>query len=317
MMRLLPLGILGAILLFSCVVLVTEQERGVVTRFGAYARSLSPGLHLKMPWPIESSQTLNATKINSITLNVPVLTNDENIVNVEINVQYRVKDAKQYLFGTRNADEVLQQAALSTVREQIGHNTLDTVLGSRGALAVTARANLQKSLDAYRTGLVVTGLALPNARPPDEVKPAFDDVNSAQQDKDRLVSLAQAYKAKVVPEARGEAARLRTTAEGYRQSVIANAQGDAARFDEIIPAYKAAPEATRKRMWLDTVSDVIAKNRVLVSGDSKPILYMPSNASAAQGNATGNAPQAPDAAAVSEAAENATRPVRATRGGRD
>lgn len=312
-MRWLPIAIPVAFIVLSSTVLVTEQERGVVSRFGAYSRSLSPGIHFKLPWPIESAQTINATKIQSMSRTVPVLTNDENIVQVEVNVQYRVKDPKQYLFGTRSADEVLEQATLSTVREQVGHNTLDTVLGSRGAIAVLARSNLQKSLDAYRTGLVVTGLNLPNARPPDEVKPAFDDVNSAQQDKDRLVSLAQAYKAKVVPEARGEAAKLRTAAEGYRQSTIATAQGDAARFNELVPAYKGAPEATRKRMWLDTVAEVVSKNRVVLSGDSKPILYVPN----APSEPTAKTVQ-PDAAAVTAATEaDATRPTRETRGGRD
>ncbi len=312
-MRWLPIAVPVILIALSSTVLVTEQERGVVSRFGAYSRSLSPGIHFKLPWPIESAQTLNATKIQSMSRTVPVLTNDENIVQVEVNVQYRVKDPKQYLFGTRSADEVLEQATLSTVREQVGHNTLDTVLGSRGAIAVLARTNLQKSLDAYRTGLVVTGLNLPNARPPDEVKPAFDDVNSAQQDKDRLVSLAQAYKAKVVPEARGEAAKLRTAAEGYRQSTIAAAQGDAARFNELVPAYKGAPEATRKRLWLDTVAEVVSKNRVVLSGDSKPILYVPN----APTEPTAKAVQ-PDAAAVNAATEaDATRPIRATRAGRD
>lgn len=299
------LAALALLVILNTVVLVTEQERAVVLRFGAYARSLAPGLHLKAPWPIESVTTINATKINSLTKTVPVLTNDENIVQVEVNVQYRVKDAKQYLFGTRDADQVLEQAALSTVREQVGHNTLDTVLGSRGALAVSARANLQKSLDAYRTGIAVTELNLPNARPPEEVKPAFDDVNSAQQDKDRLISIAQAYKAKVVPEARGQAANTRTIAEGYKQSVVANATGDAARFDEIVPAYKAAPEATRKRMWLDTVSEVVRQNRVVVSGDSKPIIYVPDKPT--------TAPQAATAPAVVESLTEETGAVRATR----
>ena len=301
------LGALALIVLFNCVVLVTEQERAVVLRFGAYARSLNPGLHLKAPWPIESVTTINATKINSLTKTVPVLTNDENIVQVEVNVQYRVKDAKQYLFGTRNADQVLEQAAMSTVREQVGHNTLDTVLGSRGALAVTARSNLQKSLDAYRTGLFVTELNLPNARPPDEVKPAFDDVNSAQQDKDRLISIAQAYKAKVVPEARGQAANTRTVAQGYKQSVIATATGDAARFDQIVPAYKNAPEATRKRMWLDTVSEVVAQNKVVISGNSKPIIYVPDSANSPKAQQTATEPP------VVQSMTEETGPVRATR----
>src|SRR5690606_6920160 len=201
-------------LVFNTFVLVTEQERGVVLRFGQYARILQPGPHLKLPWPLERVTKVNATAIKTFSTTVPVLTSDENIVRVEINVQYRVGEPQQYLFGTRDADAMLGQAVLSTVREQVGRSTLDTVLGARGALAISAREQLQASLDAYRTGLVVTELNLPNARPPEEVKPAFDDVNSAQQDKDRLISEAEAYAAQVVPEARGHAARIRNVAEG-------------------------------------------------------------------------------------------------------
>jgi membrane protease subunit HflK len=192
-------------------------------------------------------------QIETFNETVPVLTRDENIVNVEINVQYRIGDAQAYLFGTRNADDVLKQAALSTVREQVGRADLDTVLGARNALAVTARDQLQKSLATYGTGLNVTELNLPNARPPEEVKPAFDDVNSAQQDKDRVTSEAIAYAAKVVPVARGEAARTRTVSEGYKTAAIARATGDATRFSLLVEQYKAAPDVTRKRLWLDTV----------------------------------------------------------------
>ncbi|MFD0740407.1 FtsH protease activity modulator HflK [Lysobacter koreensis] len=266
---------LGLWLLFNCFVLITEQQRGVVLRFGQFARVLQPGPHLKAPWPIERVTKLNATQIKTFSDNVPVLTRDENIVQVEVNVQYRVSDPQMYLFGSRDADQVLQQAALSTVREQVGRSTLDTVLGARAALAVLARDQLQKSLDAYRTGLVVTELNLPNARPPEEVKPAFDDVNSAQQDKDRLISEARAYAAQVVPEARGQAARVRTVAEGYKTASVARAQGDADRFSLLVDQYKAAPDVTRKRLWLETVQEVLAGNRKIVGGDSRQLIYVP------------------------------------------
>ncbi|GAA5011227.1 FtsH protease activity modulator HflK [Pseudoluteimonas lycopersici] len=259
-------------------VLVTEQQRGVVLRFGQFARVMQPGPHLKMPWPVERVIKVEATQIQTFSDNVPVLTSDENIVKVEINVQYRVRDPQLYLFGTRDAREVLAQAALSTVREQVGRSNLDTVLGAREALAVSARQRLQKSLDAYRTGLVVTELNLPNARPPEEVKPAFDDVNSAQQDRDRLVSEAQAYAARVVPEARGKAARVRTVAEGYKTAAIATATGDAQRFDLLVAQYKAAPEVTRKRLWLETVQDVLSRNRTVVGGDGRQLIYVPMSA---------------------------------------
>jgi modulator of FtsH protease HflK len=286
--RWLPV-LLGLWLLFSSFVLIAEQQRGVVLRFGQFARMMEPGPNLKLPWPIERVIKVNATQIKTFSDNVPVLTADENIVQVEINVQYRVADPKQYLFGTRDADAVLTQASLSAVRELVGRSTLDTVLGARNAIAVSARSNLQRSLDAYRTGIVVTELNLPNARPPEEVKPAFDDVNSAQQDKDRVISEARAYAAKVVPEARGDAARVRATSEGYKTATVARATGDAQRFPLLVEQYKSAPDVTRKRLWLETVEDVLAQNRTIVGGDSRQILYVPM-ASAGAGSAAAPAP---------------------------
>lgn len=268
-------GLVALWLIFSCFVLVTEQQRGVVLQFGKYSRTMAPGPGFKLPWPIESVYKVNATEIKNYSDSVPVLTSDENIVQVEINVQYRISDARLSLFGTRDAEEMLKQAALSSVREQVGRSTLDTVLGARDALAVAARVRLQKSLENYNTGLAVTELNLPNARPPEEVKPAFDDVNSAQQDKDRLISEARAYAAKIVPEARGEAARTRTVAEGYKTASIARATGDASRFTSLLQQYRGAPEVTRKRLWLETVQKVLADNRKIVGGDSRQLLYLP------------------------------------------
>lgn len=281
---------IGLWLVFNMFVLVTEQQRGVVLRFGQFERVLQPGPHFKAPWPIETVTKINATQIKTFSDNVPVLTRDENIVQVEINVQYRTNDPQRYLFGTRDADAFLQQAALSTVREQVGRSTLDTVLGARDALAVQARVQLQKSLDAYRTGLSVTELNLANARPPEEVKPAFDDVNSAQQDKDRLISEAQAYAAQIVPEARGQAQRVRTVAQGYKTASVVRAQGDADRFTLVVDAYQTAPEVTRKRLWLETVQDVLTGNRKIVGGDSRQLIYVPM---AENERGSGNAAQAP------------------------
>ena len=302
-------------LALNCFVLVTEQQRGVVLRFGQFSRIMQPGPNLKLPWPIEKVTKVAATQIKTFSETVPVLTRDENIVSVEINVQYRVGDARRYLFGTRDGDKVLEQAALSTVREQVGRSTLDTVLGARSALATSARAQLQSSLDAYRTGLIVTELNLPNARPPEEVKPAFDDVNSAQQDKDRLTSEAQAYAAKIVPEARGEAARTRTVADGYKTASIARATGDAQRFSLLLAEYKGAPEVTRKRLWLDTVQQVLANNRKVVGGDGRQLIYVPMGQGA--GNAAATPPVLPQdlisppvSATPDEPAARTPRPTR-------
>ncbi|WDS37232.1 FtsH protease activity modulator HflK [Pseudoxanthomonas sp.] len=268
---------------FSSFQLIGEQQRGVVLRFGQFVRIMQPGPNLKWPWPIESVRNVAVTTIQTFSNTLPVLTSDENIVNVTVNVQYRIDDPRQYLYGTAAADEVMTQAAQSAVREQVGRATLEDVLNKRGPLATAAKDRLQAALNAYRSGLVVTDLTLPNARPPDEVKPAFDDVNSAQQSRERLVNEAQAYAARVVPEARGEAARTRTAAQGYKEAAIANAQGDADRFTLLEQQYSAAPETTRKRLWLETVEQVLAHNRKVVGADGRQLIYVPMDAGAQAG----------------------------------
>ena len=299
-------------LAFNCFVLVAEQQRGVVLRFGQFDRVMQPGPNFKLPWPIESVIKVNATQIKNYEASVPVLTRDENIVDVSINVQYKVADPKLYLFGTRDGDEVLKQAALSTVREQVGRSDLDTVLGAREQLAVSARDRLQKSLEAYRTGLQVTELNLPDARPPQQVTPAFDVVNSAQQDQQRLISEARAYAAKIVPEARGQAARVRTVSEGYKTAEIARATGDAERFSLLVAQYKGAPDVTRKRLWLETLQDVLAKNRKVVGGDGRQLIYVPMDAAGKPAAAAATLP-----ALVSPPVEASTEdPARPGRSGR-
>jgi membrane protease subunit HflK len=306
-------GILAALwLAFNCFVLVAEQQRAVVLRFGQMARVLQPGPHLKLPWPIERVLKVNATTIKTFSDTVPVLTSDENIVSVEVNVQYRVDDPKLYLFGTRDAEQMLQQATLSAVREQVGRSDLDTVLSARAALSVSAKERLQSALKAYRTGLSVTELNLPNARPPEEVKPAFDDVNSAQQDKDRLTSEARAYAAKIVPEARGQAARVRTVAEGYKTASIDRATGDATRFSLLLDQYRLAPEVTRKRLWLETVQRVLGENRKII-GDGKQLIYVPMAATGADAAAAPTVVPADVASPTVTATTTETRPDRSQR----
>jgi len=266
---------LVVILLFNCFTLIGEQERGVVLRFGQVARTMQPGPNFKLPWPIESVIKVNATRVRTFSNALPVLTRDENIVTVSFNVQYRISDPATYLFGSRSADAVLQQIAQSAVREQIGRADLDSALNARGPLSAAAFESLQSSLNTYRTGLMVTELSLQDARPPEEVKPAFDEVNSAQQMNERLVNEANAYAAQIVPEARGQAQRVRTTAEGYKEAAIARATGDATRFSLLLEQYRAAPDVTRKRLWLETVESVLAENRKVVGGDGRQLIYVP------------------------------------------
>lgn len=275
---------LAAWLVLTSVVLVAERQRGVVLRFGQAVRIIQPGPSLKLPWPIERVVKVDATGIRTFTNTVPVLTRDENIVVVSLNVQYRVGDPELFLFGTRDAVRVLEQVAQGVVREQVGRADLDTVLGARGPLSAVAAKQLQDSLDIYRTGLIVTELNLQDARPPDQVKPAFDEVNSAQQEQESLINEARAYAAKVVPEARGAAARTRTVAEGYKTAAIARATGDATRFSLLQDEYANAQEVTRKRLWLETVQEVLADNRTVVGGDGRQLIYVPMDGEARSGS---------------------------------
>ena len=273
-LRWVLLGI-DILVLFSSFQLIGEQQRGVVLRFGQYNRTMQPGPNFKFPWPIESVTKVNATEVRTFSNSLPVLTRDENIITVSFNVQYRVGDPQKFLFGTTDAVRVLEQTAQSAVREVIGRSNLDAALNARGPLSAAASTALQASLEAYRTGLVVTELSLQDARPPEEVKPAFDEVNSAQQMNERLVNEARAYAARIVPEARGQAQRVRTVAEGYKTAAIAKATGDATRFSLLLDEYRNAPEVTRKRLWLDTVQQVLADNRKVVGGDSRQLIYVP------------------------------------------
>ena len=311
------IGVLAALwLAFSCFVLVTEQQRGVVLRFGQFERELQPGPHFKWPWPVESAIKVNATQSQAFNDTVPVLTSDGNMVSVEVNVQYRISDAKAYLFGTRDAKKVLEQATLSSVREQVGRSDLDTVLvGARSVVTDAVNKRLQASLDTYRTGLIVTELNLQNARPPTEVQDAFDEAQRAKADKQTAINEAQAYAAKVVPEARGQAAQLRTTAEGYKQASVARAQGDAQRFSLLLDQYKLAPDVTRKRLWLETVQQVLAQNHKVIGGDGRQLIYVPMAQGAPAGSAASTVPPVLPADVVSPTV-NATsepRPVRGTR----
>ncbi len=300
-------------LAFNCFVLVTEQQRAVVLQFGRFDRVLQPGPHLKWPWPVELAIKVNATQSQAFNDTVPVLTRDGNMVSVELNVQYRISDPKLYLFGTRDAKKVLEQAALSTVRETVGRSDLDTVLGARGGLIGTVNRQLQASLDEYHTGLIVSELNLQNARFPDEVKDAFDEAQRANADKTTAINQAKAYAAKIVPEARGEAAQRRTSAQGYKTAAIAKATGDAERFSLLLDQYKLAPDVTRKRLWLETVQEVLSENRKVIGGDGRQLIYVPMPAGTQTTSTTPPVLPADLAAPTVNATTSEARPERSKR----
>jgi modulator of FtsH protease HflK len=311
----LGLIIIGAVvlwLIFDAWTMIDERQRGVVLRFGEFNRVMTPGPNLKLPRPFETVTKVDVTRLNNYSSQVRMLTRDENIVQIEFNVQYLVGDPQLYLFGARDPDDTLQQAAESAVRDVIGSSLMDSVLtGERAALAADARLRLQGTLDSYRTGLQVSVFNLQNARPPTEVREAFDDAISAREDRERIESVAEAYASTVVPEARGEAARIRTEAEGYRAAVVARAQGDAQRFTLLLDEYRKAPEVTRQRLYLETMQFVLGANRKVYAGDGNNVLYLPMDGQGAgtSGPQT-NLQRFPGAAAAMPSGQDSSRDLR-------
>lgn len=273
------LGWVGAVAVvwvaFNSFQLIDERQRGVVLRFGEFERILDPGANLKWPWPIESVTVVATTEVRSHNEEVMVLTRDENIAQVVFNVQYQAPDPRTFLYGSADPEETLKAAAESAVREVAGTNTLDAVLSDRAQLSIAVRERLQRALDDYATGLVVTELNLQDARPPAEVKSAFDDAIRAREDKERATNEARAFASQVVPEARGQAARVRAEAQGYRDAVVARATGEAQRFSLLAEQYRAAPEVTRRRLHLETLQQVLAANQTVIAGSEGNVLYLP------------------------------------------
>ncbi|MBK7209278.1 MAG: FtsH protease activity modulator HflK [Xanthomonadales bacterium] len=266
-------GLLIAWVFFDSFVQIDARQQGVVLRFGEYTRTMPPGFNLKWPRPVESVTKVDATQIRAVSDTVRMLTRDENIVQVEFNVQYQVDDPTLYLYSTRDPDETLKQAAESAVREIIGTSELDAIMPDQrveatagdapvanpsAELALQSKKVVQQTLERYKAGLLVTELNFQNVRPPQEVKDSFDDAISAREDRQRASNIADAYAKRVVPEARGEAARILAEAKGYEAERIARAQGDAERFNLIASEYRAAPEVTRKRLYLETMQQVVS-----------------------------------------------------------
>ena len=266
-------GLLIAWVFFDSFVQIDARQQGVVLRFGEYARTMPPGFNLKWPRPVESVTKVDATQIRAVSDTVRMLTRDENIVQVEFNVQYQVDDPTLYLYSTRDPDETLKQAAESAVREIIGTSELDAIMPDQrveatagdapvanpsAELALQSKKVVQQTLERYKAGLLVTELNFQNVRPPQEVKDSFDDAISAREDRQRASNIADAYAKRVVPEARGEAARILAEAKGYEAERIARAQGDAERFNLIASEYRAAPEVTRKRLYIETLQQVVS-----------------------------------------------------------
>jgi membrane protease subunit HflK len=264
---------------------------------------MNNGLNLKWPSPIEEVITVEATSVQSVSDEVRMLTKDENIVVIDFNVQYTRADARKYLFSANQPDETLKQAAESAVRQVIGSSPMDTILsGQGGEIAGETEKLLQQTLDGYGVGLLVQKVNFQRILPPPDVQIAFDDANNAGNNQQQFINEAQAYLAREVPLARGDAARIRATAEGYKAARVAAATGEAQRFSLIDAQYRAAPDVTRKRLYLETMQSVLATTlKVIDQSGGRNLLYLPLDK--LKSEAADSAANAAAAAAASSAAD--------------
>ncbi len=275
---LLVLGLLFlAYLIWDIAYIIQPAERGVVLRFGKYATTLGPGFHLRLPRPIEQVEKVDVDRIRSVTHKAAMLTQDENIIDIEMAVQYKVGEVEDYLFRDRSPDNTLRLATESAVRYVIGRSKMDYVLTEgRSEIAANIKTLIQELLSDYQTGLTVTSVNMQPAKPPEAVKAAFDDAIKAREDEQRLINEAQAYSNDILPKARGRAARMRAEAEAYKERVEADATGETERFLKLLAEYRKAPEVTRERLYLDTIESVLNRSsKVLLDSDSENIIYLP------------------------------------------
>ncbi len=275
------LGVLAAVAVLIWGLLgiyqVDEQERGVVLRFGKYYDTVQPGLQWNPPL-IDDVTRLNITKVRSASFHETMLTQDENIVDVKLSVQYVINDPVNFVLKVRDPERSLQHAAQSALRHVVGGISMDMVLTEgRAQIGVNVQQRLQEYLDLYQTGILVSKVTVDESKPPTQVQSAFDDVIKAREDEERVQNEAQAYANAVVPEARGGAQRQIEEANAYKEQVIANAQGEAERFTRLLKEYQKSPAVTRERLYLDAVQEVFTKtNKVMVDVEGgNNMMYLP------------------------------------------
>ena len=309
--------------LASGIFIVREGEQAVVTTFGKYDSTRNAGLNWRMPFPIQRHETVRVTQIRSVDVGrdsvikstglreSAMLTQDENIVEIKFAVQYRLNDARAYLFESKSPDDAVVQAAESAVREVVGKMSMDNAMADeRDQIAPRVRDLMQTILDRYRVGIEVVAVNMQQGgvRPPEQVQAAFDDVLKAGQERERVKNEAQAYANDVVPRAAGTAARLKQEADGYKARIVAQAQGDTQRFSSVLTEYQKAPQVTRERMYLDTMQGIYSGvNKVIIdSRAAGNLLYLPidklmQSAGAPAAAVPGPAAQAPAPAPAAQA----------------
>jgi membrane protease subunit HflK len=264
---------------WDAVHIIDEAEQGVVLRFGAYNRTLSPGINLTLPRPFETLFKVNVSSVRSIEDRANMLTEDENLVEFNYKVQFRVASAQDFLFRVRSPESTVRDAAESALRESVGTNRLDAIL--EGTQRETVRLEtfrvLQETLDRYQAGVLITQVNFTDVNVPAQVREAYSDVIRAREDRERFIEEARVHANSVVPEARGQAARVVQEAEGYKEATVAVAEGEAQRFSLLLAEYQKAPEITRKRLYLQTMENVFGRsNKVFLDADnSGNVLYLP------------------------------------------
>ena len=259
---------------------VNDAERGLVLRFGALQTITQPGLRWHIPWPVEAVERINTNLFERFPYQGSMLTRDENIVLVDLVVQYRRTDPEAYLFNMRSPEETLGNITGSAIREVIGKNLLDFILtDGRAEIAAQAQVLIQDTVDAYGAGITIYEVNLQEANFPGDVEASVQDAIKAREDKERMSFEAQAYANDIVPNARGAAARQLQDAEGYRARVIADAEGEASRFTQVLFEYEKAPEVTRQRIYLETLEAILATStKVLLDtpeGSGGNLIYLP------------------------------------------
>lgn len=271
--------------------IVDEGQRGVVLRFGKHVDTTMPGLRWHIPTPIETVESVDVAKVRTLEIgyrnNVRskvlkealMLTDDENIVDIQFAVQYVLNSPENFLFTNRDPESTVLQVAETAIRQAVGTSEMDFILyEGREEVAARTTTMMQEILDRYRIGISINRVTMQNAQPPEQVQAAFDDAVKAGQDRERQRNEGQAYANNVIPRARGEAARLMEEAEGYKQRVISVAQGDASRFEQVLLEYAKAPEVTRDRMYIETVQQVLSStSKVLIDQEKGggSLLYLP------------------------------------------
>jgi len=316
----LPLGGAGLLIALALLVwlasgfyIVDEGRRGVVTRFGKYTETTLPGPRWHLPFPVEAVELVDFSQVKTIEIGyrnslkskvdkeAVMLTDDENIIDIQFAVQYNIKDAFAYVFNNRKPDQIAAFVAESAIREVVGKAKMDFVLyEGREQIAKQTEQLMQQMLDRYGTGIYVQKVTLQSVQPPDKVQAAFDDAVKAGQDRDRSKNEGQAYANDIVPRARGQASRLNEEANGYKTEVVQRAEGDAARFRDILVEYNKAPGVTRDRLYLDMMQSVLGNSsKVLIDQKSGAnLLNLPLDKLLQQGAAASAATSASDSTAL-------------------